>query len=860
MVQKPFYARLTPARRRLINRELGHFLDLDGDAVQRRLESLGQRCPRIAGHLERLLRASQAPTGFLDTLFERVGQAAGEDRSAPPPALPEGTRLGPWRLIEPVGVGGMGMVYRGERADGAFEMTAAIKLIRGSGPELEARLAEERRLLARLDHAHIARLLDGGTTGDGLGFLVMEWVPGQDLDDYLANHRQPRQRLAIFRQVAEALAHAHQRLIVHGDIKPANIRVMPDGRARLLDFGIARVLADENDDQPGDEPTALTPAFAAPEQLEGQSASVLTDIYSLGMLLRWLITGEPAATAHGELPASSIPAGWPRPNDLAAIVNRACADDPEQRYSAVAALIQDLDNYLDRRAVNARHGGRLYLLTRFIQRNWLGAGLTALAVLSLLAGLIGTSWQAQRAAHERDRAELERDRARLEARRTRQVSDFLVDLFEHADPGQALGEDITARQLLDYAGSAIEGLEQAPGVQSEMLLVLSRVNQSLGRFDIASAMAEQGLELRRQILGISTVDLVRAMLRLGDAMRADGRASEAVSLLQQALDLVPTDDPLIHLIALNKLGAVLDETGDYASAVAKFEQALVLAGEHTAGSELEATVHQNLGSALYHLDRIEPARDHMRQAVEIYRQHHPATHPLVTRARTNLAHLHGMIGDTELAESELLSIIEAMREVLGDAHPELGTTLHGLGSLHFRNRDVEQAEYYWRQALEVHRAAGLGDDNPLVAAALNALGLAAWQAGELDQAEDYMNRALDSFRQAYGEGHVRVPMALANLSLISSARGDMATAERLQLEALALYEPLVGEYHHHVASTRANLANLHRQQGQFEQAMDWAQQAKYVYRTIYSDDHPQVERMRNMIADIDEGYAGDRRQ
>ena len=265
------------------------FLELPDDDQPDFLEQCRQRYPRLSRWLDEMTDGGHTVT-LLDDSVRNLADSAVQSSSITVKALAPDTRLGPWVVREAVGQGGMGMVYRGERADGAFEMDVAIKLIGKRRRGMAELLQRESRLLARLDHPSVTRLVDAGLDERAGPFLVMEWVEGTDLAQWLQENDPPlSRRLDLFCQLAEATAHAHQRLIVHGDIKPGNVRIREDGMVKLMDFGVARLLEAEDD---GDvDLRALTPAFAAPEQLEGESVTTRSDVWSLGALLCWLWIG-----------------------------------------------------------------------------------------------------------------------------------------------------------------------------------------------------------------------------------------------------------------------------------------------------------------------------------------------------------------------------------------------------------------------------------------------------------------------------------------------------------------------------------------------------------------------------------------
>ena len=309
--------------------------------------------------------AMLAPAGGATRFSSAVAEAITDWQGVP---LRVGDRLGAWTLLRPLGEGGMGRVFLAERSDGHYQQQVAIKLLLGwSGPAALARLTAERQLLARMNHAHIAKLLDGGSTPAGQPYLVMEYAEGDTIDAWCEHHHLPlAARLALFQTVCDGVAHAHRHLVIHCDIKPANVLVNAEGRAMLLDFGIAQLQGQ------GDAALAMTPHYASPEQAAGQAPGVASDIFSLGRLLAELL--RPVAGQHR------------RDNELAAVVAKATATDPEQRYDSVGALQRDLQQLLAHRPITALHHRRAYVLRKGLRRHWPWA-LAAAGVLALAAAL-----------------------------------------------------------------------------------------------------------------------------------------------------------------------------------------------------------------------------------------------------------------------------------------------------------------------------------------------------------------------------------------------------------------------------------------------------------------------------------------
>lgn len=400
-----------------------------------------------------------------------------------------GECLGPWRIVRLIGHGGMGEVYEAARADGQFEQRAALKVSRREAAKVMERFNTERQILARLDHPGIARILDGGLTPDGRPYAVMEYVEGDTLLKHCESvNADLRMRLSLFMQLCRAVAHAHRNLIVHRDIKPNNVLVDRHGRVRLLDFGIAKPIGtDLMSGASSDTAALLTPDYAAPEQLTGEPITTATDIYALGLLLFELLVGRrpwsstahslagmvrqvldsPAPTASAVARLIDHPPIAPRllAGDLDAIIARCLSREPEQRYSTVMGLLQDVDRSLRGDPIAARSGTRLYVLGRMLQRyRWVVVAVLGI-ITALSFGIATTTWQARRA---------EREAARAVATR-----DFLIDVFRASDPRLARDHapgEITAKELLDGSVDKIETqFAHDPETQLQLLGLVSEI-------------------------------------------------------------------------------------------------------------------------------------------------------------------------------------------------------------------------------------------------------------------------------------------------------------------------------------------------------------------------------------------------
>lgn len=483
--------------------------------------------PDLRNEVETLLKAGEQSMDFLEqgAIAATASLIAEEEEiSLSAQDAHAGSYVGPYRLIERVGTGGMSVVYRAERADGHYEQHVAIKLLphHFETSHRVARFQAERQILARLNHPNIARLLDGGVTETGQPYLVMEYVDGVPLTEYCATHGCSLSgRLKLLRTVCRAVHHAHQNLVVHRDLKPTNILVTEAGTVKLLDFGIAKLLQPELQGntnaltRTGERP--MTPQCAAPEQVEGNAITTATDIYQLGVLICHVLTGaHPFQEAESEL-QDAILHKTPTPpseaarqssathakstgcvscpserliGDLDMVVMKALRKEPERRYRSAQALAADLTRYLNDRPVQAQPVTWHYRLRKFVERNQ--SAVLAAAVGALLFVGFGL--------YHVHRLSTERDTAQRHAETTAAVTSFMVDLIEMGDPAVAQGSTISTQDLLSHGLDRVERIDRQPDVEAQMRLALGRVYRRLGDYEQARPLIEQAIALQQEHL------------------------------------------------------------------------------------------------------------------------------------------------------------------------------------------------------------------------------------------------------------------------------------------------------------------------------------------------------------------------
>ncbi|MGE5167028.1 MAG: protein kinase domain-containing protein [Deltaproteobacteria bacterium] len=548
----------------------------------------------LRAEVERMLAADARATRFEHGVDVARGSVAADWADAENARVHE--RAGPWRLLRELGRGGMGVVWLAERADGAFEQRAALKLIkRGMDSDaVQARFLRERQILALLDHPHIAHLLDGGIGADGRPYFAMEYVDGEPLLDHAAKHELSVQaRLALFADICTAVQFAHGRLVVHRDIKPSNILVTAAGEVKLLDFGIAKLL---DDTTAGATATSdlrpLTPAYAAPEQLRGEAATTASDIYALGCVLYELLTGkrplasgntptpeqmlrlqessDPAAPSNAADSDSPVSARRMR-GDLDTIALKALQRDPSRRYATAAALADDVQRYLSGRPIAARRDSAAYRLRKFVGRH-------RIAVPAAVASIAGLLAATAISLHEAQIARVQTLQARAQATRAQATREFLVGVFDQVSPDANKGQPITARQLLQTGEREVgKESDRQPAVKAELSALLGRLYRDIGD-------------------------------------RPHGR-----DLIERALAQISAADIPLDVRAGVLLSAAETESEDketYAAALAHAREAVALL-ENTPGADPQALAqgHVRIAYALRHTDADPEAASVLRRAI-----------------------------------------------------------------------------------------------------------------------------------------------------------------------------------------------------------------------------------------------------
>jgi eukaryotic-like serine/threonine-protein kinase len=778
--------------------------------------------PELRAEVARLLQTSSDGADFLD--------APGPEYAAPylrevsgDPAGAEGTRVGPYRIIGEAGHGGMGTVFLAERADDQYRKRVALKLVRGSlalDDHMVRRFREERQILASLDHPGIAKLLDGGVTPEGLPWFAMEYVEGRPIDRHASEGTLTIEaRLELFLAVCDAVQYAHRNLVVHRDLKPSNILVTAGGQVKLLDFGIAKMLAtgDSTITQTGFR--AMTPEYASPEQLRGDAIAVASDVYSLGVLLYELLSGqrpylvqsrEPHELAKAILEQTPIPPSERAPErdrrrlrgDLDTIVGTALRKEPDRRYRSVELLAGDIRRHLDGLPVVARGDTRAYRAGKFVRRHRAGVLAGAAVALALVAGLGAALWQARVASRE--------------AAKEREVRKFLVGVFRVSSPDQSLGRDITARELLERGTRGVDSaLAGQPEVRSELLGVLGEIHLELGLYPRADTLLRRAVELARHD-GAQDLVLADRLAALSMALLEEAQVATADSLLRQVLTMRRRkrggEDSSVAA-TLSLLASVQWRQGGYARAESLDRAALAI-DRRLFGSKHRAVAEDlnNLGVVLIDAGKLAAADSAQREAVAIRRKLLAPDDPNLLTSLHNLGNLRLKQGEFAEAESLYRQVLDTRRRLYPNGHPLMATDLIDLGDLMVQSGRRSEAEPLYVEGLAMRRSL-LGPDHPETIIAVNGLGVLRYFNGDLAGAEGDMREVLANWRRTLGDEHPNTLMATNNLAAILRDEGKYREAEPMMRRLLTTRRRVLGTEHRDVAQSLQNLGVLLRSAG-----------------------------------------------
>jgi len=801
---------------------------------------------------------NEPPTG--PTEFGSGELPSTADADGPPP---EDGQIGPYRLLQRLGEGGMGEVWLADQQE-PVRRRVALKIIRrglDTAQEL-ARFEAERQALALMNHSAVARVFDAGKTPLGRPYLVMEYVQGVALNEHCDRQRlTTRERLELFVRVCDGVQHAHQKAVIHRDLKPSNVLVaMQDGQAvpKIIDFGVAKATSQRLTERTlFTELGALigTPEYMSPEQAEmtGQDVDTRTDVYALGVMLYQLLVGalpfdskelragsfdeirrrireedpkRPSARLSTLGAAGSTESARRRQVDVATlkrqltgeldwIVMKAVEKDRLRRYGSPSELAADIERYLEDQPVLAGRPSARYKAAKFVKRHRIGVAFASVAVLGLAGFAFAMTLQSARIARERDRAN-------REAATANRALEFLTDLFEVSDPGEARGSTVTAREILDRGAAKIDTeLADEPIIRAKLEATLGEVYKSLGLYDSATPLLESTLKLRRETLGPDHPETLRAVDELGLLLLTQGRFAEAEPFLRDALDdrrRLLGDEHVDTLTSMNNLGLLLQQSGRLREAEPLLREALA-AKRKTLGDadpEILPTLN-NLGVVLQAQGKFAEAEPYLRELLDRCRRTLGADHPHTLTAVNNVGLVLQSQGKLADAEPFWREALESRRRVLGNDHPQTLLSAYSMGFLLRGQGRLDESEAHIREAMEGF-ARVLGKDHPRTLMARNGMGMLLQSQGRLKEAESMMREAFEERRRVLGDDHPDTIDSIQAFGSVLQEEDRLDDAARTFQDAVERSLRTLGAEHSTTLNAQGALADILASQGRLEEA------------------------------------------
>ena len=812
---------------------------------------LDERCgnnSRVRTEVESLLRYHEQAA---DLIEEPAVHADAEFFAEEDGALKIGEVVDQYRVLSLLGAGGMGEVYLAE--DVSLGRQVALKLVkRGAwGRDLLRHFRAEERILAALTHPNIARLYGAAVTGEGAPFFVMEYVAGERLDDYCSQRQLGlAERLQLFRKICSAVAYAHQHLIIHRDLKPANIRVTSEGEPKLLDFGIAKLLETGDAAPPAQTVTLadmMTPEYASPEQVRGGTMTTSSDVYSLGVILYEMLSGEKPYRLTSRRPADvvraitdTVPA---RPStatsadgrwnaadrkalrgDLDNIVLMALRKEPERRYSSVAQFSGDIGRHLEGLPVIAHKDSISYRAAKFIKRNKLGVAAALIVALTLIGGVIGTAWQAKRATEQAGIAAEQRDRARMEAAKSARINDFLQHVLGFAQvswlsPNPQKKNVSTIAEALDEASRRAEQeLADQPELLAAVQYTLGNSYFAQGKLEAAAQHLRASVEHRRKALGPEHPETVQSMISLAEQFIFQGKFGDAETLSRDAVTVHRRlqdrgeANPRWFASALNILGVSIGYRGDAGAAEALFAEAL------------------KVGATLTGVDR-----------------------GMIAVIYSNIAIQRGNQGDVDGAVDYLRKSIDEMRALPDKPLSNIATTLSNLGSFMTIQRDYAGADAVLRESLDLNRET-VGEKHIYTVMALIYLATNYCDQGDYSRALEEVNRAIVIQQEILQEGHIDFGRSWSVLGKILTRMGNVAEGEEHLRNALNLRARALKPGHTAIATSQGLLGECLTAQKRFEEAEPLLLESHIAIEKTLSARDPRTENAKARLVELYEAW------
>jgi serine/threonine-protein kinase len=821
-----------------VEKVLNKALDLDSRERTSFLKNVGENNPEIYRRVTELLDAIDEAE---DTLFLEQGLSENEalfsdinkeKHSKSNTQRLIGTDIGSFTLTEFLGSGGMAVVYKGERQDGSFNQTVAIKILNKNfySEESMLRFRAEQQILSRLNHPHIAYLIDGGVTDEGNPYLIMEYVKGEPITDYCSRkHIASGECLSLFKDLCQALNYAHKNLIVHRDLKPQNILVTEEGNVKVLDFGIAKLLDPASSGQSTLHTQTgvklLSPSYCAPEQLGQGPITTSTDVFTLGLLLYELATGKKAVDGQDktltEIQSIISEANFTKPSlvntevdtELDAIIRKALRKEPDYRYDSAGQMLEDLRRYEKSLPLIAKSDTLQYRGRKFMSRNrnvLMGVLVFLIAVIAL-----GTYHVSQ--------ISKQRDKARMESKKAQTTLNFLVGIFEQADPHLQSKRNITAREILDDGTNYIQReMKDQPEIRASILDAVGNIYRHLGIYEKAEPLLYEALNIRRNISMQENAEL----------------ASSIQSLASYQMDTGSYDRAAKHFEESASIFKALNRKSDYAKSVEELGWISYMQGNYKrANSLMNAAMH--IKENIYGYETKEVARTYQylawnqndrgyyntadslfRKALAIRKKVLDQNHPLIAQTHNSLGRVLYNKGDYAMAEEQIRKSLKIRRHIFDENHPDIAQSLKLLGLVEVKKKNYEKAELLLSRALEIF-IKKYGEDDKNTLNTENDLATVYFYRQNYPRAADMFKKVAASNQKTLRPNHPELATSFNNLALTLQMAGNKKEALAFFQQSLDVANKNYPEGHPKIIHFRSNIAKLYEEMEQYENASEY---------------------------------------
>jgi serine/threonine-protein kinase len=848
----------------------------------------GKDDPEILDEVLAMLAQEEEPAGENVDLSKIVASNAqgilSQDLVAERAILKVGELLDQFKVLSSIGEGGMGSVFLAQREQGDFEQFVAIKVIHKQHVNEHSiqRFKRERQILASLNHRNIASFIGGGETNNNLPYIILEYVKGTSIIEYCRTHKLDiAKRLQLFNQVLSAVSYAHQNLIVHRDIKPSNVLVTDNGDVKLLDFGIAKLLQNEDvgstNDLTREEARLLTPGNASPEQITGGIITTRSDVYGLGTLFINMLCDEAIFDTVGitqrEIEALILEKTPIKPSqkcqrstdpviqnrgkqlqgDLDTIALTAVQKDPARRYATVEQFSDDIRRYQQHYPIAAKPDSVIYNVSKFIKRNTLGVALSTSLMLVLIVFSLALVMQAKQ-------TQLQRDIAVTEAAVSQQVADFMTDIFDASDPNVSAGEEPTASQLLDAAIEKLNTLE-APAIKAKLLISLGKVHRVLGAYEQAKLLLDEANELLPLAIeypdDVHFIDRLNLDIELAKLAYATGKYKDAIRIFTYLINLLEGTEPIEQVFVevtkalylsdiVHGLANTLSAEGDDHRALIYYQQALELglsAGRK--GQEL-SFFYNGLGHALRHTGQYTQAVTALTQGIELARGPNQVETLDVAHSLNQLASTYLGLNEYTLALDVAKQGLAIRQRMFKTDHPAIVASMGMVANIYAKLGRLDEA-IDLREQSQAMLIGLVGTEHHYYGGVTNSLASLQLQNGDLVKALSNFERSLASHQAAFPDGHYQYARPYLGLGEIALHNNDLPTALGYFRQAFEITEKLISTDHLLKARAAGYYSIALRADSQTEQADKLKQQALTMVDNLFGQDSDQYRQLFEIV-------------